>query len=87
MTHIEPSVGRSPGAISGPLLQDWISRPDLARELGVCVETLRRWADARKGPAFVRAGRKILYRRTAVLEWLERQEIADHDRGRRRARR
>jgi len=56
------------------LLHDWISRGDLAEELGICVETLRRWADARRGPKFIRAGRKILYRRATVLAWLEAQE-------------
>jgi hypothetical protein len=61
----------------GALLQGWISRTDLAQELGVCEETLRRWADARRGPAFVKAGRKILYRRTAVLDWLEALEIRE----------
>lgn len=56
------------------LLHDWISRAELAAELGLCVETLRRWADARRGPKFIRAGRKILYRRATVLAWLESQE-------------
>ena len=66
----------------GALLQGWISRTDLAQELGVCEETLRRWADARRGPAFVKAGRKILYRRTAVLDWLETQEVREPRRSR-----
>ena len=56
------------------LLNGWMSRAELADELGLCVETLRRWADARRGPKFVRAGRKILYRRSTVLAWLEEQE-------------
>jgi excisionase family DNA binding protein len=73
MKHPEGSTV-TPVAPGGTLLQGWISRTDLARELGVCEETLRRWADARRGPPFVKAGRKILYRRTTVLEWLERQE-------------
>ena len=66
----------------GALVQGWISRTDLAQELGVCEETLRRWADARRGPAFVKAGRKILYRRTAVLDWLEAQEVREPRRAR-----
>lgn len=68
---------------TGTLLQEWISRAELAQELGVCVETLRRWADARRGPAFVRAGRKILYRRSSVLKWLEEQETGGQPRERR----
>ncbi|WP_111735816.1 helix-turn-helix domain-containing protein [Roseovarius amoyensis] len=74
MTPGEQTTTASPGANTAALLQGWISRTDLARELGVCEETLRRWADARRGPAFVKAGRKILYRRATVLEWLETQE-------------
>jgi len=74
MTRLEQSLAALPSATSGGLLQGWISRTDLAQELGVCEETLRRWADARRGPVFVKAGRKILYRRSAVLEWLETQE-------------
>ena len=74
MTRLEYSIAAPPGATSSALLQGWISRTDLAQELGVCEETLRRWADARRGPAFVKAGRKILYRRSVVLEWLETQE-------------
>ncbi len=75
MTQLEQSLAARRGVASGALLQGWISRTNLARELGVCEETLRRWADTRRGPAFVRAGRKILYRRSAVLEWLESQEM------------
>jgi excisionase family DNA binding protein len=74
MTKLETSAGSQPRSVSGALLQGWISRTNLAQELGVCEETLRRWADARRGPAFVKAGRKILYRRSAVLDWLETQE-------------
>ena len=83
MTQFETraEAPRTRGA-EGTLLQGWISRTDLAQELGVCEETLRRWADARRGPAFVKAGRKILYRRTAVLEWLETQEVREPRRSR-----
>jgi hypothetical protein len=61
-------------ASGGGLLKGWISRTDLAQELGVCEETLRRWTDARRGPACVKAGRRIFYRRQAVLDWLDAQE-------------
>ena len=83
MTQLETSADtpKTRGS-DGALLQGWISRTDLAQELGVCEETLRRWADARRGPAFVKAGRKILYRRTAVLDWLETQEVRQPRRSR-----
>ena len=63
-------------APAAPLMAGWISRLDLARELGLCVDTLRRWDDRRIGPACVRAGRTIYYRRAVVLDWLEKQESA-----------
>ncbi|GHC35031.1 hypothetical protein GCM10007291_40390 [Gemmobacter nanjingensis] len=58
------------------LLVGWISRLDLALELGLSVDTLRRWEAMRTGPPCVRAGRKVYYRRAAVEEWLEEQEQA-----------
>lgn len=59
---------------SGGLLGGWISRADLALQLGVSEDTLRRWDALRSGPPCIRAGRKVFYRRGAVLEWLEEQE-------------
>ena len=56
------------------LLGGWISRLDLALELGLTVDTLRRWEAQRFGPPCVRAGRKIYYRRDAVQDWLQVQE-------------
>lgn len=57
------------------LLGGWISRLDLAHELGVSVETLRRWEAMRFGPPCVRAGRKVFYRRDGVHDWLQLQEV------------
>lgn len=57
------------------LLNSWISRFDLAQELGLSVDTLGRWERRRKGPACVRAGRKVLYRLSAVQDWLQSQEM------------
>ena len=87
MTQMCTDPGRLPNSESPTLLSGWISRSALALELGVCEETLRRWADARRGPPYIRAGRKILYRRSAVLDWLEEQETIGQLRGRRGARR
>lgn len=60
---------------SGRILAGWVSRADLARELGLTEDTLRRWEDRRTGPACVRAGRKVLYRRSAIEAWLAAQEL------------
>ena len=86
MTRPDPTPDSSPDPAKGSLLQGWISRGQLAEELGVCEETLRRWTNARRGPACVRAGRKIYYRRATVLAWLEKLEGADQGLTRRRAR-
>lgn len=68
-TEAVPSESANPG-----LLDDWISRPMLAVELGVSVDTLARWETRRIGPVCVRIGRKVFYRRGAVQEWLRAQE-------------
>jgi hypothetical protein len=62
------------GKPTGGLLGGWISRTDLALQLGVSEDTLRRWDALRSGPPCIRAGRKVFYRRAGVLEWLEEQE-------------
>lgn len=57
------------------LLDGWISRGELARELSLSVDTLGRWEARRFGPPCVRAGRRVLYRRSAVQDWLQAQEM------------
>ena len=69
------------------LLGGWISRSDLAQELEITEATLRRWAAERWGPPCIRAGRKVFYRRSAVVEWLEDQEAISQRRARRGGRR
>jgi len=56
------------------LLADWISREQLAGELGLASDTLARWEARQVGPPCTRIGRKVLYRRTAVQEWISAQE-------------
>ena len=36
---------------------------------------MRRWEAQRFGPPCVRAGRKVYYRRDAVHDWLQLQEV------------
>jgi len=63
-----------PETTAAALLSGWISRKDLADALRVTVDTLGRWEARRFGPPCVRAGRKVLYRRRAVQDWLAAQE-------------
>lgn len=63
------------------LLDEWISRADLGKELGLSIDTLARWETRRFGPACIRVGRKVLYRREAVQDWLREQEKKRHKAG------
>ena len=64
------------------LLDEWMSRDDLAKELAVSVDTLSRWETRGFGPPCVRVGRRVLYRRGAVKDWLRWQEERAAGRGR-----
>jgi hypothetical protein len=69
------AAGTSAHTATGGLLSGWISRLELAIELGLTIDTLRRWEARRFGPPCVRAGRKVYYRRDAVHDWLQLQEV------------
>ena len=56
------------------LLDDWMSRADLAGELGISVDTLGRWETRRIGPPCIRLGRRVFYRKDDVKDWLREQE-------------
>jgi hypothetical protein len=56
------------------LLDGWLTRAQVATEIGVSVDTLQRWETRRIGPPCVRIGRKVLYRADAFREWLISRE-------------
>ena len=56
------------------VLSEWMSRDELAADLGVKVDTLRRWDARRIGPPFIKVGSRVLYRRERVREWLRERE-------------
>ena len=64
----------SPDMAKPGLLEDWITRAELALELGLSVDTLARWETRRIGPTCVQIGRKVIYRRGAIQELLNEQE-------------
>ncbi|SEP20844.1 Helix-turn-helix domain-containing protein [Salinihabitans flavidus] len=72
MTHPHTEPDTDPA----PLLAEWISRDDLARELNLTPDTLGRWEARRQGPPCTRLGRKVFYRRASVQDWLRAQEQA-----------
>jgi excisionase family DNA binding protein len=59
---------------SGTVLAEYLTPDELARELGLCKRTLDRWHAGRYGPPRVTVGRRPLYRRSAVQEWLRSRE-------------
>ncbi len=58
-----------------PILADYLTRPDLAQELGVCARTIARYDARREGPpSMMWAGRR-LYHRERARQWLESKLI------------
>lgn len=56
------------------LLGNWMTRTELANELGVSVATVARWHTEGVAPAFTKIGKRILYRRATVQQWLISRE-------------
>ncbi len=56
------------------LLEDYLTPDELADELGKSVRTIARWDGLRIGPPKTMVGKKRLYRREGVRQWLLRQE-------------
>jgi hypothetical protein len=59
---------------AGDFLNDYLTEIQLAGLLKKDVRTLRRWDAERTGPPRTRAGKTILYRKSAVALWLEQNE-------------
>jgi excisionase family DNA binding protein len=51
-----------------------LTEQETAALLRCSVPTLRRWRRLGTGPAFIKTGRKVLYRRTALDAWLSERE-------------
>ena len=66
--HTEPMAG------TAALLDGWLSRSQVAQEIGVSIDTLARWETRRIGPPCIRIGRKVFYRADAFREWLISRE-------------
>jgi len=65
------------------VLDGWMTRPEMAEQIGISVDTLARWETRRIGPPCVRIGRKVYYRVEAFREWLRDQEARKARGGRR----
>lgn len=58
------------------ITENFLSESETAEVLRVKKETLRNWRCQRKGPPRIKIGRKIFYRREALVAWMQSQEKA-----------
>jgi len=49
--------------------------PDAAEYLRIKVPTLEKWRLKGSGPAYIKVGRLIRYRQSALDDWLEQQTV------------
>ena len=56
------------------LLVEFLTQEEAAAELQVCERTLDRWRRLDEGPPITKLGRRILYRRSSLQEWLRARE-------------
>ena len=52
------------------LLADYLTEDQMAAELDVVVETLRRWRRRGEGPPITKFGTRVLYHAPSAREWL-----------------
>jgi hypothetical protein len=73
---LDGEISTTAGAESSAplLLQGYISEQEYARQRGVSVRTCQRDRALRKSPPYSALGKQILYRVSAVREWLVRNE-------------
>ncbi|HEB85558.1 MAG TPA: hypothetical protein ENI68_00855 [Gammaproteobacteria bacterium] len=67
-----------------PLLDDYYTDPEFAREMGVKTRTTKSWRDNRTGPPVTFIAGRPRYRKEAVRQWLLAREIDLSKRARRR---
>ncbi len=56
------------------ILENYLTTTECAAELGIDKRTLERWHRLREGPPRTKIGKRVLYRRAAVAEWLRSRE-------------
>jgi hypothetical protein len=56
------------------ILSEYMTKQELAAQLQRSIRSLDRWSLKGDGPPCVRIGRRTLYRRAAVVEWLRQLE-------------
>jgi predicted site-specific integrase-resolvase len=62
-------------------LDDLYETTQLAEQLHVSPRTIEGWRVMGQGPAFVKAGHRVLYRKSAIERWLHQQTQTQTKRG------
>ena len=57
------------------ILSEYLTKAELAAQLNRSIRSVDRWTLTGEGPPCVRIGRRSLYRRAAVIEWLRSLEV------------
>ncbi len=68
-------MGQLGNANRQSVLDEWISREDLAEQLALTTDTLARWATLSIGPPRIKVGRRVFYRKSSVEKWLKGREM------------
>lgn len=58
-----------------PVREDYLTTKQAAKLLALSVPTLEHMRQEGRGPAFTKAGRRVLYPRSAVDAWLAEREV------------
>lgn len=62
------------------ITENYLTDSQTAGELRVTTRTLARWRAERCGPAWLRVGRRVMYRRESIERWLlNREQIPVRD--------
>jgi len=70
------SLKRPSGVMDGVEIEDRLLWPEqVAEMLGLPTGTLANWRYQGRGPAFVKIGRHVRYRRSDVAEWIEERVV------------
>jgi hypothetical protein len=56
------------------ILDGYLSRPELAKQIGKHWRTLERWGIEREGPPITWLGKQPFYKIASVRQWLESRE-------------
>jgi excisionase family DNA binding protein len=72
-----PAVGNAKRkASSGTVLDDYLTREQLAEELGITTRTLGLWKARGEAPPATRVGARVYFHKDDVSAWLRKQRKA-----------